>query len=1366
MIKRKNHRIIVVCLLFVAFLGAFNTVRSEDSFFFSSLGVEDGLSQVSVLNIFQDSDGYLWFGTRNGVNRYNGYEFTIYRNKVNDSTSLSDNYIQAINEDRNKNIWVATSNGINCIDYQTHEITRFYTEKQKGSNNSICRFLKHANGSLFLFSGSALFRCDPDKQLRSVALAKKIRSTVYSVFQDEDGDVYVGTGSDGLYVYSKNWKLKHHLSTDASGKNKGVSPLGIISTLQGGLNGQMWIGTNDQGICLLDKKTQQISCMNRSNSGLLNNSIRALVRLNTDSLLIGTFGGLNVLNLKTRLITPLKMQNGGKGALSHYSVHSLFVDKDQTLWVGTYSAGINYHSLYYNPIFMITPHQFTGIIGKGQEDASGILWFATEGAGLFKYDPRTGSQKLYPLVAPHQGNYESNIIKSILVRGDSIFCTTHFGSVYLFSIRKEQYKKIFDTGINDIYSLCLDSRGRLWIPTHSSQQLVRMDGARMENRFPVQNGTRSFENITLVEEIRPGLFVFGSLQDSIYLYDEAKAQVTNLRNRVYLKGPHDRLGSITSILYDPIQAQLWISSSRGGVMRFDRHFKLMKHYQKENGLSESYISSMTRDKENRIWAVTGRVLYRLNQMEDLFYPVKLYGVPTQEFTLYGGSCLSSDGNIYFPGNKGIVSFFPGAQNQNPILPKVHITSVIVSNFNKKDPANEQNAFYPRQDSNQLVLKAHQNNLTIRFVALNYLSSSLNQYSFQLEGVDPGWHMSGHRREAYYNNLAPGKYVFRVKASNNDGIWNPQEAVLYITITPPFYKSWWAYLLYTVLAVGFTLWMVKILQHKQEQKRERRYKQMEQDKLNELHEERMRMFTNFSHELRTPLTLIMNPLEDLLGRVPFSPEVKDRLSMIKKNTGKMLLLVNNLLDIQKYEAGKLSLTKTSFEFTSFINEVFHNFESLAHKREIGFQLLSNLTEPFQVYFDKTEIEKVFFNLLSNAFKFTPSNGTISIRLDVLDKEQCIALPLIPKDRLEVLTEARYLKVEVSDTGSGVPEKDVEKVFEPFFRDQQDMHHQIAGTGIGLTLSKSIVTLHGGIIWLDSSKKPGAHFILLLPDSLSSEEKTEELFLQPIERRDVNKKVLSLVKETESKKKQTLLLVDDNREILHYLESQLLEDYNVEKAGNGKEALARMETHSVDLVLSDVMMPEMNGLEFCKRIKVNPGMCHIPVVLLTAKSMVPQIEEGLEAGADDYIVKPFQISLLKARIRNILSLREKIKEQTQETFSLKRLGITLNDEDTDFLSRYIEIVKLNIINPELDVAVIYQGLGMSRANFYRKVKTVTGLSPIDLIRNIRLDIGARLLKESDLNVSEIAQQIGFSSRSYFARSFKAVYGVSPSEYQELK
>lgn len=253
--KRKNHRIIFVCLFFFAFLGAFNPARSEDSFFFSHLGVEDGLSQVSVLNIFQDSDGYLWFGTRNGVNRYNGYEFTIYRNKVNDSTSLSDNYIQAINEDWDKNIWVATSNGINCIDYQTHAVTRFYTERQKGRNNSICRFLKHANGSLFLFSGSALFRCDPDKQLRPVALAKEIRSTVYSVFQDEDGDVYVGTDSDGLYVYSKNWKLKHHLSTDASGKNKGVSPLGIISTLQGGLNGQMWIGTNDQGICLLDKKT-------------------------------------------------------------------------------------------------------------------------------------------------------------------------------------------------------------------------------------------------------------------------------------------------------------------------------------------------------------------------------------------------------------------------------------------------------------------------------------------------------------------------------------------------------------------------------------------------------------------------------------------------------------------------------------------------------------------------------------------------------------------------------------------------------------------------------------------------------------------------------------------------------------------------------------------------------------------------------------------------------------------------------------------------------------------------------------------------------------------------------------------------------
>ena len=374
--------------------------------------------------------------------------------------------------------------------------------------------------------------------------------------------------------------------------------------------------------------------------------------------------------------------------------------------------------------------------------------------------------------------------------------------------------------------------------------------------------------------------------------------------------------------------------------------------------------------------------------------------------------------------------------------------------------------------------------------------------------------------------------------------------------------------------------------------------------------------------------------------------------------------------------------------------------------------------------------------------------MTIRVSTITQAECELLPHFPAQYSSILVEAKYLFIEVIDTGKGFSEQEAEKIFEPFYRSQEDIHRQISGTGIGLSLTRSIILQHNGCIWPDTEKQEGRQ--------------TEAPVLS--KSAEISKKFDLLVEETENKNKQTVLLADDNQEVLQYLEQQLSLDYIVVKAFNGKEALAMIEESYPHIVISDVMMPEMNGLELCKRIKENQNYCHIPVILLTAKSMISQIEEGLDAGADDYIVKPFQISLLKARIRNILSLREKMKTMYGDTLSLKQLGVEEPKEHDDFLGRYIEIVKANISNPELDVSVIYETLGMSRTNFYRKVKTVTGLSPIELIKNIRLEAGAKLLKESDMNVSEIAQHIGFSSRSYFARSFKAAYGMSPTEYQE--
>lgn len=426
------------------------------------------------------------------------------------------------------------------------------------------------------------------------------------------------------------------------------------------------------------------------------------------------------------------------------------------------------------------------------------------------------------------------------------------------------------------------------------------------------------------------------------------------------------------------------------------------------------------------------------------------------------------------------------------------------------------------EDGDITLASTQNNITFKYTALNFIHSERNQYAYKLEGADPTWHTVGNRREAYYNNLAPGTYTFRLKASNNDNVWNPEEATLHITINPPFYKTWWAYCIYFSIITFIIIQIIRYQHNKHERERELHYKQMEQDKINELHEERMRMFTNFSHELRTPLTLIINPLNDLMQYISLSPEIKETLRLIKKNTGRMLLLVNNLMDIQKYEAGKTILQKTSFNFSNFINEMYHSFESVANNREIHFTLTSELPEVYQVYFDEAEIEKIFFNLLSNAFKFTPPEGQVTILIKKIKQSECESLPFFPIQYNTILVEAKYLFIEIIDTGKGFREQEAEKIFEPFYRSQEDIHRQISGTGIGLSLTRSIILQHNGCIWAKSSETEGTHFMFLLPDTETQKEGESE---SPIlsKSSEINKKIDLLIEETEKKNKQTNNLI---------------------------------------------------------------------------------------------------------------------------------------------------------------------------------------------------------------------------------------------------
>jgi signal transduction histidine kinase/ligand-binding sensor domain-containing protein/AraC-like DNA-binding protein/ActR/RegA family two-component response regulator len=1316
----------------------------SDDFFFSHLGVENGLSQVSVMSIFQDSNGFLWFGTRNGLNKYNGYEFKVFHREAGDSASLSGNRIYAIAEDRGKNIWVATNNGVNCIDYQTEIVTRFYlsTLDSLHSQNIIYSFLKHNDGELYSVGDYMVFQCATNKTVKPVTYLQEIKSTrIQAVTQDANGDIYVGTEGGGLYVYSSDWRFRYHLLPGEKMENPALT----VTTLAVDKDGLIWIGTEDHGLYAYDKQTRHFGHWDVAGTGLSNNTIRALTFLTDDSLLIGTFGGLNVLNKKDMRITPQVMKVKGFGRLSHYSIHSLLVDKDCTVWVGTYSEGINYYSPYYNPVSFITTDELTGIIGKGQEDKDGNMWFATEGGGLLYYNPQTGNKKLYPLMPLQKGNYEKNIIKYILLQGDSIYCATHFGSVYLFSIPARRYTKIVDFEFYDVYSLYSDSLQRLWIPTRTSHHLARLDRGKIQTKFRINGEDRPFRWVTIMKEWKPGIFLFGTSRDSIYLYDEAPGAVENLTPSFYALNRGAALEGISSITQD--DSALWVSTTGSGLFRCDREMRPVKHYRKEDGLPDNHISSVTIDGNGDVWVATQRDIYKLNRADDSFSLLHSIHIPRQEYTLYAGSA-ASDGTLYFPGNKGVLAFNPLLRKNNPNIPPLYINSFTVHERDGTTQiirAGELQAGIGQ--AKPIRLSANRNNITITYTALNYIHPEENRYIYRLDGNENNWHTT-HWREANYNNLPPGKYTFRVKAVNNDGVMNPQETALHFVVTPPFYRTWWAYSLYVAVLTLSIVWIFK-----------RQYRKMEQKRLNEIQEERMRMFTNFSHELRTHLTLLVNPLNDLQQRASFSFEVKQLLQLMKKNTERMLLLVNDLMDIQKYEAGKTVLQKSAFDFPNFVNEVYRSFESVAQNRKITFLLQNELPGKYTVYCDEKEIEKVFFNLLSNAFKFTPSQGTVSICISHLSRKKCEEFPAFRQSH--PAESASYLYIRITDTGTGFDPQEAQKIFEPFYISKPDIHQQIPGTGIGLSLTRSIVLQHRGCIWAESSPEAGSSFMLLLP-GMEKQEQAKGETKSPVKQR-LKDKTRLLLEEVEAKEKPILLLVDDNEDILQYMEEQLRDLYAVQSAADGVEAFEKTKEKQPHIIVSDVVIPKMNGIELCRQIKAEPDLCHIPVILITGNSQDKQAKSGLEAGADDYIVKPFDISLLKIRIKNLLTLREKIKDAYGDTPTFKSLGIEKPGNENDFLLQYVEIIRANISNPDFDIAHIYDSLGMSRANFYRKVKVCTGLSPIELIRNIRLEAGAKLLRESTMNVSEIAQYIGFGSRSYFTRNFKEAFGVSPTEYQ---
>lgn len=1332
--------------------------------------LNEGISQLSVMTIYQDSRGYLWFATKNGLNRFNGKEYKIYHREDGNEQSLSNNSVTSITEDQEGYLWVGTNNGLNRIDLNTNEIKRYNLETNGLVANSISTVYTDRSGCLWVGTWEGLNRYNREgDHFEYIPIEDDTeRAMIVTLLEDSSGRFWIGTRNKGLLLCDHQMNLISQFTSES--KNMPLNNNNITSIYEDDKK-QIWVGCKNSGLNKINLRDNEVTSYTNLNSGLSNNSVRCIIEWQ-GKLLIGTFDGIFDLDKATERIVKVAGYDDINKSLSHYSVYCFCVDRDKTLWVGTFAGGVNYLNKFTNRFVLHKPQEElnirTGIYGAITYESPEDLWIATEGYGLLNYNKRTNESHYYLIDPSVRFAFNTNIIKSVFYEDGYVWCGTTKGEIYKFNIKTKKFSLYHQYPIEySIYSIIRDHNGVLWVGGASTEFGLTcfVNDSLVTTFYNNVDEPIYFSNVRCILEEEDGVFLLGSTAEGLLRFDTHKKQLTKYSNEASVEKYRIPNNYISAIVRTK-SGEIWGSTYGGGIFQLDESKAIRRIMTVREGLLDNNICTLVESSDQRLWMSTVNGLIMFDPAKD---EVRNYhrhnGIDIREFTLHSGIALP-DGSLCFAGSNGFVTFHVEAMDKNNNIPPVVLEQLSVNNH-PVEVGDESAILDKVLDGMETIRLAYnENNFSITYQALNYIYATQNQYAYKLEGYDTDWNYVGERNSAFYTNLSPGKYVFLVKASNNDGVWNEEGRSLIIIVQPPLWRTWYAYLFYVIALAAIIYGILYYVNIKRNLEAGLKMKQLEKQKQEEFHQAKIRLFTNFSHELRTPLMLIITPFEELVKRVDIPAELHDKLSIIYKNAQKLLLLVNQLMDLHKNQAGSMDLKVSEGDICEYIKEIYYAFNQIALTNEVKFTL--NCTpKTINGWFDKSLLEKVVFNLLSNAFKYTASGESVLMEVSEVTLKE-----LDPKrtDGLYKDENSQYVILKVKDSGKGIEEGEADKIFTPFYQIPETSGINLSGTGIGLSLVYMIVQLHRGVIYVDHTETKGACFVVILPVSRSafSEEQIESREIDKIaEITNTEDISVSLpVTENKDQPKYKILLVEDDKDVRDYLKKSLEAEYIVIEAADGVRAYEKVVQDFPDLVLSDIMMPKRDGLELCTMIKNDIRIGHIPVILMTARSMVVHIKEGFQAGADDYIVKPFNMDVLQTRIRSLLASREQLKKLYGKRFSPDVMGIEVKSADERFSQKLFDVIEKNISNEKLDVELLCTEIGISRANLYRKLKSITELSPMELIRNKRLEMAAKLLKESEMNVSEIASHLGFNSHSYFSNSFKAFYGCTPTEFVQMK
>lgn len=1353
-------QITLVLKFFFCFLSVsicYATAGESGRIHFRRLSVNDGLSQNTVLALTQDHNGKIWVGTIDGLNWYDGYRFAPLYKDLNDSTSLSNNHVYSLCTDAEGTVWVGTLTGLSRYNIVGNNFTNYSLPEGLPVQIFAIEDLND-KGQLLLGTSNGLVVFD--KKTGYMDLHPHLQeTTVYSICRINEG-ILLGSSS-GVYHYRPQDNSIVRILPEL--KDEAIS-----SIVYDPRKRTCWLGSFISGVYSMDEKFQikeHYLYSDRQRQSPFE-SVRTLAQDDKGRIWIGTINALFILEPETGTIDKYTFLHEDENSLGHNSVRSILKDNQGGIWVGTFYGGLNYYHPMAPAFDTMTYSAYKNSISDNtvscivEDSRTGNLWIGTNDGGLNEYDRKKNHFTVYRANRNNPHALQSDNIKCALPDGNGVYIGSHGGGLsYLSAGRIENYA--FPNAVsfkNSCYSLLDGKDGTLWV------------GSII--------GLHRFDKKTKKLSLHPLAQKYPRLNSVLIsvLYRDSKDRIwigTEESLFVYANGKLEEWKDYTSKTPSLIQAfciqedsnhHIWIGSSVGLYKSPDGSTDHQIRYSTNDGLPNNFIYGVLEDGRGRLWITTNRGLSCFDPSEQTFLNYTVQdGLSHGQFNTYG-ACKTQDGIFFLGSLKGVTYFNPYEFVDNPFSPNAVVTGATILNqpvTNIKDGVSK---YFQASNGSLLGMSFPSNRklFSIRFSVINYLSGRRNLFAYKLEGFDEDWVSSAQaisQRGATYSNLPPGKYIFKVRACNNNGRWSLSPTEFFVHITPMWYQTWWSKSIFILLILGGIAFILYFFIARAKMKMQIQIDHLERKKIEEISQEKVRFYINMSHELRTPLSLILAPLEELTEeKNKFDVPVQQKLSYVYRNGRKLLHLVNQLLDFRKAESGALPIHVAMSDVDELAGNVFAMFRENAQKRNITYQFHSDLNGSL-LPIDKTYVEMMLTNLLSNAFKFTPNSGEITLSL--WRKEHSFGF-------------------SIKDSGIGISPEKLSRIFERFYQANEDRK----GSGIGLSLVKCLVEKHHGSISVDSKPGQGSEFIIELPSDIQEFSPTE--IAGPQEENSSEWQTSSLATETMAEDgefpetnpsagqdgqedgqspndiTETILLVDDNKEMVDYLKNHFKSKYITLTAGNGEEALAILKEQKVDIVLSDVMMPGIDGIKLCELIKKNMQTCHIPVILLSAKGSIEAQTAGIRIGADDYIPKPFSINLLKGKINNILKAKQRLRHYYSDTIDIDTAKMTSNALDEEFMTKAILIVEENINDENFTADDLAEKLFMSRSSMYLKMNSVSGEPPANFIRRIRFNKACKLLLEGRYSISEISSKVGFSSASYFSTSFKKYMGCLPSDY----